>query len=120
MKKAVVLVFMGSVLGALVFFLRRDVVCFITAACDALTLSGGAILLFSSFGFVMSGESADGIRYAFKAGLLGLFPFARTQSFRRFKEERREGRGKRSVDKESLWFGGSLFLMGVVLSFFIA
>ncbi len=120
MKKTVGLVFVGVALGVGVFFLRRETVSFFTSALDALTLSGGTIVSFSLLGCFLNGESADGICYVVKAGFLGLFPFARAQSFRLFKEERREKRKKTGLDKDSLWFGGLLFLIGVALSFFWA
>ena len=117
MKKTVGLMLVGVALGVGVFFLRRETVSFFTSALDALTLSGGTIVLFSLLGCFLNCESADGICYAVKAGFLGLFPFGRAQSFRLFKEERREKRKKTGLDKESLCFGGSLFLIGGVLSF---
>ena len=120
MKKTAGLILIGAVLGVSVFFLRKETVSVFTSALDALTLSGGAIFVCSALFGLLGGESGDGIGYAMAAGVLGLLPFARVQSFRRFKEERREKRKKTGLDKESLWFGASLFLIGVALSFFLA
>ena len=115
MKKAVRLILKGVSVGVAVFFMRKDV-SFFTSAVDALTVAGGGICLFTLFSSAFHSESADGMRYAAISGLLGLFPFLRAQSFRSFKEERKERRKKEGVDRESVLFGLTLFLIGAALS----
>ena len=120
MKKAAALFIVGVLIGIGVFYLRKENATPLILAVDALTLSGGGIFLVAALSSLLTGESADGIGYAARAGFLGLFPFARAQSFRRFKEERREKREKtgekKGLDRESVLFGATLFVIGAVLA----
>ena len=116
MKKWTGFIMIGVALGAAVFFIRRESVSFFTAAVDGVTLSGGGILLFCLLGSLLRAEGADGMRYAMKAGVLGLFPFMRAQSFRLFKKERAERRKQEGEEGSGAWFGLFLFLIGVAFS----
>ena len=116
MKKWIGLTSLGVALGVAVFFIRRESVSLYLAAVDALTLSGGGVFLFSLLGWLLRVESADGIGYALRAGMIGLFPFARAQSFRSFKKERAKKRKAEWEEWDGVWFGLFLFLIGVAFS----
>ncbi|MBQ8320415.1 MAG: hypothetical protein IJX81_06000 [Clostridia bacterium] len=117
MKRIALLFLEGIAFGVAAFLLRRGSVSAYAAACDALTLSGGAILVVGIFARLAGVGAMDGIRYVAACGLKGLFPFARTQSFRVFKEERAQKVQKRG-GSDRLFFGGTLFSVGLFFAFF--
>ena len=110
----------GAAVSFASLLLRRGAVTGAVAVCDALTIAGGWLLCRAVFLKLLGSEAADGIGYAARCAVWGLFPFARMQSFRRFKEERAQKRKVERRDGATLLFGALVFCSGLVFSVFVA
>ncbi len=110
----IALCLVGAVLGAFVFFLRRDSGA-IVAASDAMLIPGVLFLAVSGLIWVRELGGFDAIGYALRTAAFSFIPGARArgQSFSEYKKRRRSGA---AMAARLLTVGLLFFLPAVVLS----